>query len=76
MEISVSQSSQPGNHHTLTRSAGARISALFVIMIISTCATAFPVLATRIRKLKIPVYVYLFARYFGSGVIVATGFIQ
>ena len=53
---------------------GARISALFVIMIVSTCATFFPVIAKRIPRLRIPVYVYLFARYFGAGDIVATAF--
>jgi len=62
---------------TLTTSiTGVRISSLFVIMIVSTFCTAFPVLATRIRRLKIPIYAYLFARYFGVGVIIATGFIQ
>lgn len=55
---------------------GARISALFVIMILSTAATFFPVIAKRIPRLRIPVYVYLFARYFGAGVIVATAFIH
>lgn len=56
--------------------AGARISALFVILIVSSAATFFPVLAARVRWMRIPVYVYLFARYFGAGVIVATAFIQ
>lgn len=55
---------------------GARISALFVIMIVSTCATFFPVVAKRVPRLRIPLYVYLFARYFGAGVIVATAFIH
>lgn len=55
---------------------GVRLSALFVIWIVSTCTTLFPVVATRVPKLKIPLYVYLFARYFGAGVIVATAFIQ
>ncbi|MCJ1270395.1 high-affinity Zn(2+) transporter zrt1 [Lobaria immixta] len=55
---------------------GARISALFVILIVSTAVTFFPVLAKRVRWLKIPLYVYLFARYFGAGVIVATAFIH
>lgn len=55
---------------------GARISALFVILVVSSAVTFFPVAATRIRKFHIPLYVYLFARYFGSGVIVATAFIQ
>lgn len=55
---------------------GARISAVFVILIISTIVTFFPVVAKRVRWLKIPLYVYLFARYFGAGVIVATAFIH
>jgi len=55
---------------------GARISALFVILILSTSVTFFPVLAKRVRWMKIPLLVYLFARYFGAGVIVATAFIH
>lgn len=55
---------------------GARISALFVILIVSTATTVFPVAATRVRWLRIPLYVYLFARYFGAGVIIATAFIH
>jgi hypothetical protein len=55
---------------------GVRISALFVILVVSTAVTFFPVLATRSKKLRIPLYVYLFARYFGAGVIIATAFIQ
>jgi zinc transporter 1/2/3 len=55
---------------------GARISSIFVILVLSTAATCFPVLATRVRSLRIPLYVYLFARYFGAGVIIATAFIH
>jgi solute carrier family 39 (zinc transporter), member 1/2/3 len=55
---------------------GARISSVFVILIISTVVTFFPVLAVRVKWLKIPLYVYLFARYFGAGVIIATAFIH
>ncbi|KAI9933653.1 hypothetical protein ASPWEDRAFT_43465 [Aspergillus wentii DTO 134E9] len=55
---------------------GARISAIFVILVVSSAVTFFPVLAKRIPKLRIPLYVYLFARYFGAGVIVATAFIH
>ncbi|KKY18159.1 putative zinc-regulated transporter 1 [Phaeomoniella chlamydospora] len=55
---------------------GARISAIFVILILSTVATFFPVAARRLPKLRIPTYVYLFARYFGAGVIVTTAFIH
>ncbi|KAB8076099.1 Zinc/iron permease [Aspergillus leporis] len=55
---------------------GARISAIFVILIVSTAVTFFPVIAKRIPRLHVPLYVYLFARYFGAGVIVATAFIH
>lgn len=55
---------------------GVRVSAIFVILVLSTATTLFPVVATRVPKLHIPLYVYLFARYFGAGVIVATAFIQ
>ena len=55
---------------------GARISALFVILIVSSAATVFPVITGRSKRFKIPIYVYLFARYFGAGVIIATAFVQ
>ena len=55
---------------------GARVSAIFVLLVTSTFLTLFPVLASRIPRLRIPRYVYLFARYFGAGVIVATAFIH
>lgn len=55
---------------------GTRVAALFVILIVSTAVTFFPVIATRTTRFKIPLYVYLFARYFGAGVIIATAFIQ
>lgn len=48
----------------------------FVILLVSSVVTFFPVLATRSSRIKVPLYVYLFARYFGAGVIVATAFIQ
>ncbi|KAL1852948.1 hypothetical protein Plec18167_008919 [Paecilomyces lecythidis] len=55
---------------------GARISSVFVILVISTVVTVFPVAAKRVPSLKIPLYVYLFARYFGTGVIIATAFVH
>lgn len=55
---------------------GAHISAIFVVLVVSTAVTLFPVLAVKQSKIKIPLYVYLFARYFGAGVIIATAFIQ
>ncbi|KAG7417488.1 Zinc-regulated transporter 1 [Fusarium oxysporum f. sp. rapae] len=55
---------------------GIRIGSIFVILVVSTAVTFFPVVATRIPRLRIPLYVYLFARYFGSGVIIATAFVH
>ncbi|EPS31506.1 Zinc-regulated transporter 1 [Penicillium oxalicum] len=55
---------------------GARISAIFVILIASSAATFFPVLAKRAPRLRVPIYIYLFAKYFGAGVIIATAFIH
>lgn len=57
-------------------SLGEHVSAIFVVLVVSTAVTFFPVLATRVKKLKIPLYAYLFARYFGAGVIIATAFVQ
>lgn len=54
----------------------ARILSIFLIFITAAAATFSPVVATRARRLHVPVFVYLFARYFGAGVIVATAFIQ
>ncbi|KAK4624267.1 Zinc-regulated transporter 1 [Fulvia fulva] len=55
---------------------GARISAIFVVLILSSAVTFFPVMATKMKSLRIPLYAYLFARYFGAGVIIATAFIH
>jgi solute carrier family 39 (zinc transporter), member 1/2/3 len=55
---------------------GSRVSAIFTILITATLTTFFPVVAKRVPRLGIPFYVYLFARYFGAGVIVATAFIH
>ncbi|KAG5984213.1 hypothetical protein E4U54_006158 [Claviceps lovelessii] len=55
---------------------GLHISAIFVVLVVSTAVTLFPVLATRTRRLRIPLSVYLFARYFGAGVIIATAFVH
>lgn len=55
---------------------GARISSVFVMLITSTVVTFFPVVAKRIQALHIPNMAYIVARYFGSGVILATAFVH
>jgi solute carrier family 39 (zinc transporter), member 1/2/3 len=55
---------------------GLRISAIFVILIGSLFGSVFPVLAKRLGGNGIPSWVFFVAKYFGSGVIVATAFIH
>ncbi|KAJ5366907.1 hypothetical protein N7541_000848 [Penicillium brevicompactum] len=55
---------------------GARVSSIFVILFVSSAFTIFPVISQRMPTWKIPHSVYIFARYFGTGVILATAFIH
>ncbi|KAJ2930959.1 hypothetical protein H1R20_g6104, partial [Candolleomyces eurysporus] len=53
-----------------------RIAAIFIILIGATAGALFPVLARRSKWLRVPKSVFDFAKYFGSGVIIATAFIH
>ncbi|KAE8151739.1 Zinc/iron permease [Aspergillus avenaceus] len=64
------------SENTYNGHLGARISSIFVILIVSSAFTFFPVVAKRLPSWKIPHSIYTFARYFGTGVIVATAFIH
>lgn len=55
---------------------GLRVASIFIILVGSTCGASFPVLAKRIPWLKVPKGAFDFAKYFGSGVIIATAFIH
>lgn len=55
---------------------GLRISAIFVILVGSTLGAVFPIFARRHQGMGIPNWVFFIAKYFGSGVIVATAFIH
>ncbi|KAL1707955.1 Zinc/iron permease [Schizophyllum commune] len=55
---------------------GLRIASVFIILVGSTFGALFPVLAKRAKWLTIPKSVFDFAKYFGSGVIIATAFIH
>lgn len=59
-----------------TGSTGLRIGAIFIIWATSTSTTLFPVLTRRVPRLSINREVFDFAKYFGSGVIIATAFIH
>ncbi|KAL8948793.1 MAG: hypothetical protein Q9222_005055 [Ikaeria aurantiellina] len=55
---------------------GVRISAIFVILAGSFFGAAFPVYASRHRGVGVPEWAFFVAKYFGSGVIIATAFIH
>ncbi|KAL8936202.1 MAG: hypothetical protein Q9216_005055 [Gyalolechia sp. 2 TL-2023] len=55
---------------------GLRISAIFVILVGSLFGAAFPVYAARHRGVRVPQWTFFIAKYFGSGVIIATAFIH
>ncbi|KAJ7107718.1 ZIP-like iron-zinc transporter [Mycena epipterygia] len=55
---------------------GVRVASVFVILICGIGGTLFPVLAKRSTWLRVPPALFEFAKYFGSGVIIATAFIH
>nr|AMD82963.1 zinc transporter protein ZIP1 [Russula atropurpurea] len=55
---------------------GLRIASLFIIWASSSFAATFPIVAHRSRVINLPLAVFETAKYFGSGVIIATGFIH
>lgn len=55
---------------------GLRISAIFVIMVGSAIGVFFPVIASRNTFVKMPSWSFFIAKFFGSGVIIATAFVH
>ncbi|KAF9446107.1 ZIP-like iron-zinc transporter [Macrolepiota fuliginosa MF-IS2] len=55
---------------------GLRVASVFIILIGSSFGAFFPVMAKRSTWLHVPKAIFDFAKYFGSGVIIATGFIH
>ncbi|KAF8535265.1 Zinc/iron permease [Trichophaea hybrida] len=53
---------------------GLHVAALFIILAQSTFACAFPLIAKRFPRLRIPRSFLFFARHFGTGVLIATAF--
>src|SRR5258706_8904405 len=47
------------------------VGALFVIMAVSTLAAIFPLLATRVRRLRVPQKALFIVKHFGTGVLVS-----
>jgi zinc transporter 1/2/3 len=65
---------EPGNE--FDGRMGLRISSIFVILVGSMFGAVFPVLARRVGGSRIPSWAFFTAKYFGSGVIIATAFIH
>lgn len=55
---------------------GARISSVFVILVTSSFGVFLPILSSRYSIIRLPHWVFFGAKYFGGGVILATGFIH
>ncbi|KAF2632779.1 low-affinity zinc ion transporter-like protein [Macroventuria anomochaeta] len=55
---------------------GVRISSIFVILVGSVWGAIFPIFAKRARTKLVPAWTFFVAKYFGSGVIIATAFIH
>lgn len=53
-----------------------RILAVFMILISSGLGAFFPILSSRYSVIRLPAWCFFIAKFFGSGVIVATGFIH
>lgn len=57
-------------------SIGLRVGAIFIILASSLFTTLFPIVTHRIPRLTIPSSAFDYAKYFGSGVIIATAFMH
>ncbi|RDW94844.1 hypothetical protein BP5796_00607 [Coleophoma crateriformis] len=55
---------------------GLRISSIFVIGFGSMLGALLPIAAARSRRMHVPPVAFFIAKYFGSGVIIATAFIH
>lgn len=55
---------------------GLRISSIFVIFVGSLFGAVFPIILQRSSRVAVPKVAFFIAKYFGSGVIIATAFIH
>ncbi|KAG8809883.1 high-affinity Zn(2+) transporter zrt1 [Serendipita sp. 399] len=74
VEVPVEEGGCNPERLTLDDHRSLRIAAIFIILLSSAIGAFFPLFAK--RSLRLPRPVYEFAKYFGSGVIIATAFIH
>jgi zinc transporter 1/2/3 len=67
---------QCGSKNDYNGRLGVRISSIFVIGFGSFCGALLPVFAARTKRIRVPKLAFFIAKYFGSGVIIATAFIH
>ncbi|KAF8748374.1 ZIP Zinc transporter [Rhizoctonia solani] len=72
----VEEAASCGNAENEDTYFGLRVASLFIILVTSTLGAVFPILASRLRFLNIHKSIFEGAKYFGSGVIIATAFIH
>lgn len=63
-------------NHDINNDLGIRISSIFVIAVVSSLGSFFPLISNRCKKFQPPNWVFFITKYFGSGVILSTGFIH
>ncbi|KDQ19003.1 hypothetical protein BOTBODRAFT_28478 [Botryobasidium botryosum FD-172 SS1] len=72
----MSDDTSCGAAHNEETHFNLRVGAIFILLVTSGAGSLFPVLAARSKLLNVPVAIFEFAKYFGSGVIIATAFIH
>ncbi|KAL2828873.1 Zinc/iron permease [Aspergillus pseudoustus] len=65
-----------GSNRQGTYNTPVHVMALFLILILSTLACSFPILARRFPSLPIPRRFLFVSRHFGTGVLIATAFVH
>ncbi|KAI5866117.1 ZIP zinc transporter-domain-containing protein [Durotheca rogersii] len=53
-----------------------RIGAVFIILVVSSMACAFPIAAARFPGIRMPASFFFAVRHFGTGVLIATAFVH
>ncbi|KAL4784287.1 UV radiation resistance protein and autophagy-related subunit 14-domain-containing protein [Aspergillus varians] len=65
-----------GSNKQGTYNTPIHVMALFLILVLSTLACSFPILARRFPRLPIPRRFLFVSRHFGTGVLIATAFVH
>jgi zinc transporter 1/2/3 len=52
------------------------VAAVFIVFFASIGGCGFPVVAKKVRWMKIPPKIFFFCKHFGTGVLIATAFVH